>query len=498
MTQDEYISRDATALAALVRAREVTPRELIEIAMERVERINPAVNAVVYRMEDEARVLADQVDGDAVFAGVPFLAKDLQTRYAGHPTSAGSRLAAGRLEEEDTELARRVRATGVSILGKTNVPEFGLLPYTEPELWGPCRNPWALDHTPGGSSGGSAAAVAAGMVPMAGGGDGAGSIRMPASCCGLFGLKPTRGRIPSGPPYGESWRGAAIEHVITRSVRDSAAMLDATHGPGPGAPFEIAPPSRPFTREVTAAPGRLRVAWTTEPMLGSAVHPDCVEAVASTVTLLEDLGHEVTERAPRIDGPAFAHAFLNMVAGEVGVELDDAATLLGRKPRRRELEPLTWALGLVARANSAREYANSLRVLERTGGAVGRFFTDCDVLVTPTVATPPPKIGALPPTAIEHLQLRVLGLLGSGRLVKAAGLIDRTAESAFEFTPWTPLFNVGGQPAMSVPLHWNAAGLPVGVHFVARVGDEATLFKLAGQLERARPWFVRLPDWALG
>ena len=496
MRQDEYISRDATALTELVRAREVTPRELIEIAMERVERVNPAVNAVVHRMDDAARGLADQVDLDAVFAGVPFLAKDLQTRYAGHPTSGGSRLLASRVEQDDTELARRVRATGVSILGKTNVPEFGLLPYTEPELWGPCRNPWGLDHTPGGSSGGSAAAVAGGMVPMAGGGDGAGSIRMPASCCGLFGMKPTRGRVPGGPPYGESWRGAAIEHVITRSVRDSAAMLDATHGPGPGAPFGIAPPQRPFTREVNAAPGSLRVAWTTEPLLGSTVHPDCVEAVAGAVSLLEDLGHEVTERAPRLDGAAFARAFLNMVAAEVGAELDDAATLLGRKPRRRELEPLTWALGLASRSTSAREHANALRVLDRTGGTVGRFFDDCDVLVTPTVATPPPKIGALPPTAIEHVQLRILGLLGSGRLVKAARMLDQTAESAFEFTPWTPLFNIGGQPAMSVPLHWNAAGLPIGVQFVARVGDEATLFRLAGQLERARLWFDRIPALA--
>ena len=493
MTRDEYIGCDATALAGLVQAGEVTPLELIEIAMERIAGVNPAVNAVVYRMDEEARILAETVDRNAVFAGVPFLAKDLQTRYAGHPTSGGSRLGAGRVEEDDSELARRVRATGVSILGKTNVPEFGLLPYTEPRLWGPCRNPWALDRTPAGSSGGSAAAVAVGMVPMAGGGDGAGSIRMPASCCGLFGLKPTRGRVPVGPPYAESWRGMAIEHVITRSVRDSAAMLDATHGPGPGAPFEIAPPGRPFTREVNAAPGRLRVAWTTEPLLGSAVHPDCVEAVSGVVTLLEDLGHEVTENTPRVDGPAFARAFLHMVAGEVGAELDDAATLLGRKPRRDELEPLTWALGLVSRANSAREYADSLRFLERTGGAVGRFFTDCDILVTPTLATPPPKIGALPPRPIEHLQLRILGLLGSGRLVKAARLIDRTAESAFEFTPWTPVFNVSGQPAMSVPLHWNGDGLPIGAHFVARVGDEATLLRLAGQLERARPWFGRLP-----
>ena len=496
MTQDEYIRHDATALAALVRTGKVTLLELIEVAMRRLEAVNPAVNAVVYRMDEEARALADGIDRGAVFAGVPFLAKDLQSDYAGHPTSRGSRLLVNRVQDNDTELVRRVRATGVSVLGKTNTPEFGLLPYTEPALWGPCRNPWALDRTPSGSSGGSAAAVAAGIVPMAGGGDGAGSIRMPASCCGLFGLKPTRARTPSGPERGEPWRGAAVEHVLTRSVRDSAAMLDATHGPEPGSPYRIEPPARPFSREVGADPGRLRIAWTTEPMLGSTVHPDCVDAVAGTVKLLEELGHEVVEESPRVDGPAFARAFLRMMAGELGAEVRDLTRALGRKPRRGELEPLTWCLGLVSRALSAGDFAYALRILERTGNAVAAFFADWDVLVTPTLATPPPAIGGLPPRPIEDVQLRVLGALGSGRVVKMAGLIDRTAESAFDFTPWTPVFNISGQPAMSVPLHWNAEGLPIGVHFVGRVGDEATLLRLAGQLERARPWFHRMPQIA--
>ena len=496
MTHDEYTSRDATALAELVRTGEITPLELVEVAMRRLEAVNQAVNAVVYRMDDEARELAGGVDRTAVFAGAPFLAKDLQSDYAGHPTSRGSRLLAGRVREYDTELVRRLRRTGVSVLGKTNLPEFGMLPYTEPQLWGPCRNPWALDRTPGGSSGGSAAAVAAGIVPMAGGGDGAGSIRMPASCCGLFGLKPTRGRNPAGRGRGESWRGAAIEHVLTRSVRDSAAMLDATHGPEPGAPFEISPPARPFSREVGADPGRLRIAWTTEPMLGASVHPDCAEAVTGTVKLLDDLGHEVVEDSPRVDGPKFARAFLCMLAGELGAELEELTRALGRKPRRGELEPLTWCLGLVSHALSAREYADSLRILERCGKSVGSFFTDVDVLVTPTLAEPPPQLGALPPLPAEQQQLRVVGAFGSGRIVRMAGLLDRMAEGAFDFTPWTPVFNISGQPATSVPLHWNSAGLPVGVHFVARVGDEATLLRLAAQLERARPWFHRLPEVA--
>ncbi len=496
MTHDEYIRHDATALAALVRAGEVTPVELIEVAVQRIEAANPAVNAVVHRMDDEARERAKALDRGAPFAGVPFLAKDLQSDYAGHPTSRGSRLLANRPAEDDTELVRRVRATGVSILGKTSTPEFGLLPYTEPALWGPCRNPWALDRTPGGSSGGSAAAVAAGMVPMAGGGDGAGSIRMPASCCGLFGLKPTRGRTPAGSGRPESWRGAVVEHVLTRSVRDSAAMLDATHGPEAGAAYRIEPPARPFSREVGADPGRLRIAWTTEPLLGSTVHPDCVEAVAGAVRLLEELGHEVVEAAPRVDGPAFARAFLRMMVGEVGADMEDLANALGRRPRRGGLEPLTWCLGLVSRALSAADLAHALRVLERTGSAVAAFLADRDVLVTPTLATPPPPVGGLPPRPVERFQLRVLGAIGSGRAIRMAGMIDRAAEDAFDFTPWTALFNVSGQPAVSAPLHWNADGLPVGVHFAARVGDEATLLRLAGQIERARPWFDRLPEIA--
>lgn len=499
MTHEEYVRHDATALARLVRSGEVTPLELIELAVGRVEQVNPAINAVVYRMDAEARESAAGIDRNALFAGVPFLAKDLLSGHAGHPTSGGSRVARDLVVEEDTELVRRVRATGVSILGKTNVPEFGLLPYTEPELWGPCRNPWALDRTPGGSSGGSAAAAAAGIVPMAGGGDGAGSIRMPASCCGLFGLKPTRGRIPPGPRDAESWRGSVAEHVLTRSVRDSAAMLDATHGPEPGAPFRIEEPGGGFVDEVETDPVPLRVAWTTGPLVGSTMpDPDCVQAVADAAGLLEELGHHLTEATPRMDGKAFARAFMVMVAGEVGAEFEDLARILGRRPRRGELEPLTWALGLVSRAVSARELADSLRLLERCGKAVGRFFTDYDVLLTPTVATPPPKIGALPPTRFEHVQLRLVGALGSGRLIKAARLLERIAASAFEYTAWTPVFNISGQPAMSVPLHWNAAGLPVGVHFVARAGDEATLLRLAGQLERARPWFDRLPEMPPG
>jgi amidase len=497
VTHDEYLAHDATALAELVRSGEVTAADLLDIALERIASLNPTLNAVVRLMEDDARRDAARPPSGP-FAGVPFLAKDLISTYAGHPTSSGTSLLADYVVDHDSELAKRVRASGVSVAGKTNLPEWGLVPVTEPAFWGPCRNPWATEHTPGGSSGGSAAAVASGMVPMAGGGDGGGSIRIPASCCGLFGLKPTRGRTPTGPDFGLLWRGATVEHVLARSVRDSAAMLDATHGSDAGAPLEIPPPARPFLDEVQAEPARLRIAWTTEPTLGSRVHPDCVTAVAKAAALLRELGHDVAERTPRVDGPAFSRAFLTMVSAELAADLDFVAGLIGRRPGRRDLEPTTWALALLGRAISAHEYATALRTLEMTGRTVGAFFADVDLLLTPTLASPPPRIGELQPSRMESALLRILGVFGSGRLVRLAGLLDEAAAGAFDFTPWTPIYNATGQPAMSVPLHWSAAGLPVGVHFVARFSDEATLLRLAGQLERAAPWFDRLPALARG
>jgi len=495
MTHDDYLSRDALGLAALVRGGEVTPTELLEIALARIAALNPRVNAVVRLMEADARRAATRPP-HGPFAGVPFLAKDMVGTWAGHPTSTGSRLLASHLWDHDSELVRRVRATGVTPVGKTNLPEWGLLPFTESELWGPCRNPWDAERTPGGSSGGSAAAVAAGMVPMAGGGDGGGSIRIPASCCGLFGLKPTRMRTPTGPDFGLLWRGAVVEHVLTRSVRDSAAMLDATHGPDAGAPFEIAPPARSFLGEVGQDPGRLRIAWTTHPTLGASVHPDCVAAVEDAVSLLADLGHEVVEARPDVNGPEFARCFVLMVAAELAADLQDAGRALGREPRRHELEPATWALGLLGESISASEYAGALRCMEAAGRDIGAFFERCDLLLTPTLAAPPPRIGALAPTPTEVRLLRILGMFGSGRLIEAAGLLDRMASEAFEWTPWTPVYNVTGQPAMSVPLYWNGQGLPIGVHVVGRFGDEATLFRLASQLETARPWLGRLPELA--
>lgn len=495
MTHDEYLAHDATGLAERVRTGDVTALELLEIALTRIEALNPQVNSVVRSMEADARRDAARPPSGP-FAGVPFLAKDLTTMYAGHPTSAGSRFMKNHVVARDSELATRVRASGVSVTGKTNTPEWGIVPVTESELWGPCLNPWDTRLSPGGSSGGSAAAIATGMVPMAGGGDGGGSIRIPASCCGLFGLKPTRGRTPTGPDRGQLWRGAAVEHVLTRSVRDSAVMLDATHGPDLGAPFEIAPPTRPFAEEVGAKPGRLRIAWTTEPTVDIAVHPDCIAAVHDAVTLLTELGHELVEAHPPVDGASFARSFLTIVASELGADLTDASKVIGRRPRRSELEPATWALGLLADALSAHDFARALRHMESIGRDVGVFFADYDMMLTPTLSTPPPAIGTIGPTKAEKKQLSFLGMFGSGRVIKAAGLIDKAADTTLDFIPWTPIYNVTGHPAMSVPLFWNEAGLPIGVHFVGHASDEAALFRLAGQLEQARPWFDRLPAMA--
>lgn len=497
MNHTEYLARDATGLAELVRAREVSAVELLEIALRRIEALNPKLNAVVRLMEDDARRdVAREPAGP--FAGVPFLPKDLASNYAGHPTSAGSRLLADFVVRKDSELATRVRATGVTVVGKTNTPEWGLVPVTESVQWGACLNPWDTTLSPGGSSGGAGAAISSGIVPMAGGGDGGGSIRIPSSCCGIFGLKPTRGRTPTGPDRGQLWRGATVEHVLTRSVRDSAVMLDATHGPDPGAAFEIPPPAGPFARNVDADPGRLRIAWTTEPTVSTDVHPDCVAAVHDAVALLEELGHEVVEASPTIDGQAFARSFLTIVAGELSSDLADAGKALGRKPRRSELEPSTWALGLLGKALSAHEFASALRHLELVGRSVGGFFEDYDVMLTPTLASPPPPIGSIVPSKSELAQLRFVGAFGSGRLVKAAGLLDQASKSLLDFIPWTPVYNVTGHPAMSVPLFWSDAGLPIGVHFIGRFAAESTLFRLAGQLERARPWFDRLPPMAHG
>jgi amidase len=492
-TFPEFHKYDGLGLAELVRTKQVTASELVEEAISRIESRNTQINAVVRKMYDQARSAAKAHLPEGAFKGVPMLLKDLASTVAGVPTSSGNRLLMKIPAAHDSEIVRRYKMSGAIILGKTNTPEFGIVPYTEPEALGPTRNPWDLNRTPGGSSGGSAAAVAARMVPIAGGGDGGGSIRIPASCCGLFGLKPTRGRTPTGPDVGEVWRGFALEHVITRSVRDSAAMLDAIAGPDVGAPYGAPTPERPFLLEVTRVPESLRIAFTANPLFGRTVHDDCRKGLKSTVELLEQLGHNVIEATPRIDGEACAIAFLAIVAAEARADVEWAAKLAQRKPSSMDFEGATYALGLLGKAMSASEYANAARFLQATSRDVGRFFEQYDILLTPTLSQPPVLIGSLQPSRAEQVLIKMVGRLNAGWLLNSLGAIKPIAAKTFDFIPYTPLFNITGQPAMSVPLHWNPEGLPVGMHFVGRFGEEGTLLRLAGQLEQARPWFNRCP-----
>ena len=494
ISSTEYTQHDGLGLAALVRSGQVSAAELLETALARIDAINPALNAVIRTRHEQARAETVSIDPAAPFAGVPFLVKDLLATLAGEPTAGGNRLLAEVRMPHDSELVRRFRAAGLQLVGRTNTPEFGLMPYTEPLLFGATRNPWSLAHSPGGSSGGSAAAVAAGLVPLASGGDGGGSIRIPASCCGLFGLKPSRGLTPTGPDFGELWHGFAIEHVLSRSVRDSAAMLDATAGADPGAPYAAPMPSRPFLEDLGVDPGRLRIAFTGVPLFGhAAVHADCIAALEDAAQLLASLGHEVEEAAPPVDHEACARAFAIVIAAETRAEIEGLARLMGRRPHRHDFEPATFSTGLLGRSISAAVYAGAVHTLQITARRMAPFFARHDVLLTPTLATPPPLIGALQPSAAELRQMRVVNRLGAGWLLDALGAVDLMAEKTFAFIPFTPLFNATGQPAMSVPLHWNATGLPVGVQFVARLGEDAMLLRLAAQLEQARPWFNRRP-----
>ena len=488
----QYPNYDGLGLAELVRQKQVSPLEVVEAAVERIERYNPALNAVIYKMYESARETAKKPLPDGPFAGVPMLLKDLLATVEGIPTSSGNKLWKNIPARQDSELVRRWKKAGVILLGKTNTPEFGLTPFTESLALGPARNPWDTSRTPGGSSGGSAAAVAARMVPFASGGDGGGSIRIPASACGLFGMKPTRGRTPIGPEIGEAWNGFAIEHILSRSVRDSAAMLDATQGSDIGAPY-AAPGAGNFLEAVSQAAGKLRIAFSGKPLLGKNVSPDVLKGLESSVKLLQELGHEVIEDAPLIDGEAFSLAFVKILAAEMRADIEEAARAAGKKVSVDDFDPASFGLGMLGSALSAEEYASASRYLQKSARQVSQFFESYDMLLTPVLSQPPVEIGALQPVPAEKALISVLGRINGGGLLKMLGIIKPLAAQTFEFIPWTPVFNVTGQPAMSVPLHWTESGLPVGMHFVGKFGDEASLFRLAGQLEQAYPWRDKIP-----
>jgi len=489
----EYANYDGLGLALLVRQGHVTPAELCEAAIGRIERINPYINAVVTTMFDQGRQSVSSIPAGAPFAGVPFLLKDQIQAYSGVPLSDGCKALKDYVPAFDSEMVVRFKNAGVVILGKTNLPEFGLLGITEPVVFGACRNPWNLDYTPGGSSGGSAAAVAAGLVPLASGNDGGGSLRIPAAYCGLFGMKPTRGRNPTGPVHGRIWQGAVQEHVISRSVRDSAAMLDATRGPDTGATDDIRPPERKYLEEVEREPGRLRIAMNTRSPIGTRVHPECRRTVAETAHVLEGLGHVVEDAEPRIDGRQMARSYITSYFAEVAAKLKEMEALVKRRINRADVEPATWTLGLIGRTISAGRYAAALHCWDAAAREMGRFFLTYDLYLTPTTAEPPARIGELDLKPVEALMLHTVNALGLGWFIKRTRMIDQLAERSLARTPFTQLANLCGLPAMSVPMHWTSNGLPCGAQFVAPLGDEATLFRLAGQLEKARPWFDKRP-----
>ncbi len=470
---DELATRDGVGVAEAVRTGEVSAAEVTEAAIARIEALNPSLNAVITPMYEQARAAAARVDPGAPLAGVPFLAKDLIVEIAGVPFNEGSRFVHGVVSHRTSELAHRWRRAGLVVLGKTNTPEFGMVPTVEPVLHGPTRNPWDPQRSTSGSSGGSAAAVAAGMVPLAHGNDLGGSLRYPASACGLFGLKPTRARNPLGPEYGDAAGGWAVEHALTRSVRDSAVLLDATSGPDLGDPYPAPPPPRPFAAEVGADPGRLRIGYTVRTPEGVLPHPDCVAALDDAVALCTSLGHEVVEAelpglTPEI-GAAIGTVFNAVTAWIVQYWTDR----LGRPPGPDDLEPLTRAYWERGREVPAAAYLQAQERCQRFAREVARFLTGVDVWMTPTLSTLPAHIGEITSTADDPLR----ALTAGGRTVAYAGVVA----------------NVTGNPAMSVPLFWNGEGLPIGVHVLGRFGDEATLFRLAAQLEAARPWAHRRP-----
>jgi len=492
MRADEYIHYDAVGLAELVRTGETHPKDLVAAAIDRIESLNPQLNAVIHKIYDRALEAADGDLPRGPLTGVPYLLKDLLAHYAGVPTTASSRYLRDFIPDHDSELVSRQRAAGLIILGKTNLPEMGLLGITEPEMWGPTRNPWDLERTPGGSSGGAAAAVAARFVPAAHAADGGGSIRIPASACGLFGIKPTRGRVPLGPDLGESWMGLVQEHAVTRSVRDSAVLLDAVDGGDLGAPYASPPKERPYAEEVGREPGPLRVAFTDVALFGSDTHPDCAAAVREVATLFEELGHDVTEATPGYDKEPLILAYLRIIASSLAGDIAQYAAATGRKPTPDQFETETWLLATIGRKTHASALAGDLSLIGRESRRIARFFEQYDLLLTPTLARPPVLIGELLPTSSERFAMKTLQRVPVKKLLDL--VLDQLAAESLAATPNTMLFNLTGQPAMSVPLVWNGDGLPIGVQAVARFGREDLLFRVASQLEQARPWSDRMPS----
>lgn len=490
----EYLDYDAVGLSELITAGEVTPSDLVEAAIARAEKVNPSLNAIILEQYGRARRTATAGDLGEPFRGVPSLTKDLAI-VEGDVASFGSVFFRDFVGPATDEYQRRFTAAGLIPIGRTNSPEFGLLPTTEPVLHGPTRNPWNLDHSSGGSSGGAAAATAAGIVPLAHASDGGGSIRLPASACGVFGLKPSRGRMPRFPASAADY--LSLDLCVSRSVRDTATLLDAVHGGLPGAAYYLSPPQGSYRDAADADPGPLRIAFTTVDFRGNRVDPDCTVAVTAAAELLEQAGHEVVEAIPDVDGDSLAEAFLavweslaesifTLILEEVGKRRSGAllrrtigdwrtmkllALMDKRKSGRDAFEPFTWHLAERSRRRTPAQLEAARTELQNISYRMGSFFEQYDVLLSPVLGSPPVALGEIDQDAPW----------------------DDLIEQLFAYVAFTPVANFSGLPAMSVPTHWSDAGLPVGTHYMGRLGDEHTLLALAGQLERAVPWFDRRP-----
>jgi amidase/6-aminohexanoate-cyclic-dimer hydrolase len=472
LTASEYETFDAMDLAALIAKKQISVGEVLETAIQRVEAANPALNAVVHKMYDAARATIAVGLPTGPLAGVPFLIKDVGSLCKGAPCGNGSRLFDGFVADRDDTVVERYKAAGLVIIGRTNTPEFALAPTTEPVANGPTRNPWDLTRSAGGSSGGAAAAVAARMVPTAHATDGGGSIRIPAANCGVFGLKPTRARTPSGPRVGEGWGGMSVGHAITRSVRDSAALLDAIAGPEPGDPYWAPPQERPFLEEVRLDPGQLRIALTARSPTGGEVHPECIAAATSAAKLCAELGHRVEEAAPSFDITPTRWARDVVISASLRNAVDTRLEALGRSLRPDDLERITAFQAERGARYSARDYVRALIILHGIGRQFAAFFTKYDILLSPVLSQPPERLGATDMMSDD-----------------AEAFIDHL----YHLMCFTRQFNVTGGPAAAIPLHWTSDGLPIGVQIAADFGNEALLFRLAAQLEQTKPWRERRP-----
>ncbi len=492
-----YRQHDATALAQAVAQGRTTAAELLALAEQRLAEVQPHINPVCLALPAQAREqLARGQSGP--LAGVPLLVKDAVHDYAGTPTACGSRALAGLPPaREHAHIVRRLLDAGAVIFGKTNTPELALKGVTDPRAFGRSSNPWDVSRTPGGSSGGSAAAVAAGVVPMAAGNDGGGSIRIPAACCGLVGLKPSRGRISVGPGLNEVWFGASSDGVLSRSVRDTALALDLLAGPEPGDPIALPRPATAFVDQSHQPLRRLRIAWCADSPIGEPVHDEARLAVERTVQLLRELGHEVEPAAPDIDGRALARSYLHIYFGQVPADVDRA---VAAGAREADFEPLTRLLATLGRATSAGRLTAELQRWNDYARALARLHARYDVYLTPTLASPPVTHGTGDPPALQIAALGALRASGLLSLLARAGWLDgvvnQMASDNLRHVPFTQLANLTGVPAISLPLHWTADDLPLGLQFSAAAGEEGLLLQLATELEQARPWFDRIPPLA--